>query len=70
MLNPEFPQLLLIRRAAQIVRDGVTECDQIAAEMKVQKYTVSRLGKRAMDAGLLQKRGRNYEVIQTGKDEK
>jgi putative DNA primase/helicase len=53
----------------QIVRDGVTECDQIAAEMKVPKYTVSRLAKRAMDAGLLQKRGRNYEVIQTGKDD-
>ena len=52
----------------QIVRDGVTECDQIAAEMKVPKYTVSRLAKRAMDAGLLQKRGRNYEVIQTGKE--
>ena len=46
----------------QIVRDGVTECDQIAAEMKVPKYVVSRLAKKAMDAGWLRKRGRNYEA--------
>ena len=53
----------------QIVRDGVTECDQIAAEMKVPKYTVSRLAKKAMDAGKLRKRGRHYELIETGKED-
>ena len=49
-----------------IIEAGVTECDQIAAEMKVQKYTVSRLAKKAMDAGWLRKRGRNYELVKPG----
>ena len=52
----------------QIVRDGVTKSEQIAAEMKVPNYIVSRLAKKAMDAGKLQKRGRNYELIQTEKE--
>jgi hypothetical protein len=46
-----------------IIEAGVTECDQIAAEMKVPKYTVSRLAKKAIDAGWLRKRGRNYELV-------
>jgi len=49
-----------------IIEAGVTECDQIAAEMKVQKYTVSRLAKKAIDAGWLRKRGRNYELVNPG----
>jgi putative DNA primase/helicase len=49
-----------------IVDAGVTECDQIAAEMKVPKYTVSRLAKKAMDEGWLRKRGRNYELVKPG----
>jgi len=52
----------------QIVRDGVTENKQIAAEMKVPDYVVSRLAKKAMDAGKLRKRGRNYELIETEKE--
>jgi len=52
----------------QIVRDGVTENKQIAAEMKVPDYVVSRLAKKAMDAGKLRKRGRNYELIETDKE--
>ncbi len=51
-----------------IIEAGVTECDQIAAEMKVQKYTVSRLAKKAMDAGWLKKKGRNYQLIETEKE--
>jgi hypothetical protein len=49
-----------------IIDAGVTERDQIAAEMKLPKYTVSRLAKKAMDAGWLRKRGRNYELIKPG----
>ena len=48
-----------------IIEAGVTECDQIAAEMKVPKYTVSRLAKKAIDQGWLTKRGRNYELKKT-----
>jgi hypothetical protein len=46
-----------------IIEAGVTECDQIAAEMKLPKYTVSRLAKKAIDAGWLRKKGRNYELV-------
>jgi len=49
-----------------IIEAGVTECDQIAAEMKVQKYTVSRLAKKAIDAGWLRKNGRNYALVKPG----
>ena len=52
----------------QIVRDGVTENKQIAAEMKVPDYVVSRFAKKAMDAGKLRKRGRNYELIETERE--
>jgi AAA domain len=48
-----------------IIEAGVTECDQIAAEMKAPKYTVSRLAKKAIDQGWLTKRGRNYELKKT-----
>jgi len=37
----------------QIIEAGVTKCDQIAAEMKVPNYAVSRLAKKAIDAGWL-----------------
>jgi putative DNA primase/helicase len=49
-----------------IIEAGVTECDQIAAEMKLPKYTVSRLAKKAIDAGWLRKKGRNYELVKPG----
>ena len=47
-----------------IIEAGVTECDQIAQEMKVPKYTVSRLAKKAMDAGWLKKKGRGYALVE------
>jgi putative DNA primase/helicase len=46
-----------------IIEAGVTECEQIAAEMKVPKYTVSRLAKKAVDAGWLTKRRREYALV-------
>ena len=51
----------------RLIEDGVTECAQIAEEMKVSSATVSRFAKKAMDAGWLTKRGRNYELIETEK---
>jgi Mn-dependent DtxR family transcriptional regulator len=48
----------------QIIQDGVTDCNQIASEMKVSPATVSRMAKKAIDAGWLKKRGRNYELIE------
>jgi hypothetical protein len=32
--------------------------------MKVPKYTVSRLAKKAMDAGWLKKKGRGYALVE------
>jgi AAA domain len=48
----------------KVVEDGVTDCTQIAQELKVSPATVSRLAKKAIDAGRLRKDGREYELIQ------
>jgi putative DNA primase/helicase len=54
-----------------VIESGVTKCDEIADAMKLPRYTISRLAKRAIDAGWLRKKGRDYELIQTKKgDEK
>jgi Mn-dependent DtxR family transcriptional regulator len=53
----------------QIIEGGVTECGQIAQEIKVSPATVSRFAKKAIDAGWIKKRGRNYELIETQKRE-
>ncbi len=39
----------------RLIEDGVTECNQIAQEMKVSSATVSRFAKKAIDAGWLRK---------------
>jgi hypothetical protein len=52
-----------------IIEAGVTECDQVAAEMKVPKYVISRLAKKATAAGWLtkEKRGGYKLVVEAGK---
>lgn len=48
-----------------IIEAGVTQCDQIAQEMKVPKYVVSRLAKKAFDAGWLTKEKRGgYKLVE------
>ena len=47
----------------QIIEAGVTKCDQIAAEMKIPNYAVSRLAKKAQDAGWLTKSDRGEYVL-------
>jgi putative DNA primase/helicase len=49
------------------IEDGVTECVQIAQEMKVSPATVSRLAKKAMDAGWLEKKRREYVIVDASK---
>jgi hypothetical protein len=46
----------------QIITEGVTDCTQVAQEMKVSPASVSRMAKQAMDDGWLRKRGRCYEL--------
>jgi hypothetical protein len=51
-----------------IIEAGVTECDQIAAEMKVPKYIISRLAKKAADGGWLSKEKRGgYKLVEAEK---
>ncbi len=47
-----------------VIEAGVTKCDEIAAEMKLPKYTVSRLAKKAVDAGWLKKARGEYVLVE------
>jgi predicted transcriptional regulator len=47
----------------QLIKKGVTECNQIAQAMGLPKYTVSRMAKRAKKAGWLDKVKRKYVVV-------
>lgn len=47
----------------QVIEDGVTDCTQIAQELKVSPATVSRMAKKAIDAGWLKKHGRGYALV-------
>jgi Mn-dependent DtxR family transcriptional regulator len=47
-----------------LIEDGVTECNQIAQEMKVSPATVSRFAKKAIDAGWLRKVKREYVLAE------
>jgi hypothetical protein len=48
----------------RLIEDGVTECNQIAEEMKVSPATVSRFAKKAIDAGWLRKVKREYVLAE------
>lgn len=49
----------------RVIESGVTKCDEVAAAMKLQPYEVSRLAKKAIDAGWLRKSGRAYALTGT-----
>ena len=46
-----------------VIESGVTKCDEIADAMKVPKYVVSRMAKKAMDEGWLDKPKRGEYVL-------
>jgi putative DNA primase/helicase len=50
-----------------VLESGVTKCDEIAAVMKVEKYTVSRLAKKAERAGWLKKSRGEYVLVESKK---
>jgi putative DNA primase/helicase len=54
----------------RLIEDGVTECAQIAQEMKTSPATVSRLAKRAIDAGKIIKKSREYFLAERQKADK
>jgi len=47
----------------QLIEDGVTECNQLAQEMRVTPGTISKWAKKAMKEGWLRKKGREYELV-------
>jgi hypothetical protein len=50
----------------QLIEDGITENSQLAQEMRVTPGTISKWAKRAMKQGWLRKKGREYEILETG----
>jgi AAA domain len=54
----------------QLIREGVTECAQIATEMKVSPATISRLAKKAIDDKKIKKVRREYRLIEPPENEK
>jgi hypothetical protein len=50
-----------------LVEDGVRDCNQIAQEMKTSPATISRLAKRAIDAGKIIKKSREYFLAEGNK---
>jgi hypothetical protein len=53
-----------------LIEDGVAECGHIAQEMKVSPATVSRLAKKAIDAGKIIKKSREYFLAEGQKTDK
>jgi DNA primase (bacterial type) len=53
-----------------LIEDGVRECNQIAQEMKTSPATISRLAKRALDAGKIIKKSREYFLAEGEKFDK
>src|SRR5215831_9252220 len=50
-----------------VIESGVTKCDEIADAMKLPNYQISRMAKKAMDAGWLKKSGHNYVLFSDNK---
>jgi Mn-dependent DtxR family transcriptional regulator len=52
----------------QLIREGVTDCADIADEMNVSKGTVSKWAKKMMDAGRLKKTNRKRYELNDGSE--
>jgi AAA domain/CHC2 zinc finger len=52
-----------------LIEDGVTECSEIAEEMKTSKATVSRIAKQAMKSKKIIKVGREYFLAEGAKND-
>jgi putative DNA primase/helicase len=54
----------------ELIEDGVTECSEIAEEMKTSKASVSRIAKQAMKSGKIVKVNREYMLTEGEKQKK
>ena len=52
----------------QLIADGVTDCGQLAETMHVSPSTISKMAKKAIDAGWLKKNRREYALVEGGND--
>jgi len=52
----------------QLIEDGVTECNQLAQELKVTPGTISKWAKKGMDESWLEKKGREYRIVDNGNE--
>ncbi|MBA3832320.1 MAG: AAA family ATPase [Chthoniobacterales bacterium] len=48
----------------RLIADGVTECSEIADELKISKASVSRMAKKAIEGGWLRKLSRGYALVE------
>jgi len=48
----------------QLIEEGVTDCKDIAAEMKMSTASVSRMAHKAISEGWLKKKGRGYAFLE------
>ena len=53
----------------KLIEDGVTECTDIADEMKLSRATVSRIAKQQIKAGKIIKKGREYLLREEAKND-
>jgi hypothetical protein len=53
-----------------LIEEGVRDCNQIAQEMKTSPASISRLAKRALDAGKIVKKSREYFLTEGKKIDK
>jgi putative DNA primase/helicase len=47
----------------QCIEEGVTDCTELAEELKVSRGTISKWAKKGQNAGWLKKNGRSYELV-------
>ena len=57
-----YKETQTLERFMQLIREGVSDCAELAEELKVSKSTISKWAKKMMDAGRLKKTNRKqYE---------
>ena len=52
-----------------LIEEGVTECSEIAEEMKTSKASVSRMAKQAIESNKIIKVGREYFLAEGAKND-
>lgn len=58
-----FKQTQTLELFRQCIEEGVTDCTELAEELKVSRGTISKWAKKAINAGWLKKNKRSYELI-------